>query len=161
LTLNEDVLGRKTVLSTRTNVNYIPQGMSAVPIYERLFQGGRGFRGFELRGVSPRGVYSNPAVTPPTGPSPDPIGGTFSFFAGAQVEQPLISTFVSGVVFVDSGTVDTRATLGAYRASAGLGVRIYLPMLGQAPLAFDYAFPFLKQPGDQTQSFSFSVDVPF
>ena len=44
LTLNEDVLGRKTVLSTRTSLSYIPQGMDAVPIYERAFQGGRGFR---------------------------------------------------------------------------------------------------------------------
>jgi outer membrane protein assembly factor BamA len=45
--------------------------------------------------------------------------------------------------------------------SFGVGIRVYIPQLGQTPLAFDLAFPMIKQEGDATQMFSFSADLPF
>jgi outer membrane protein insertion porin family len=41
------------------------------------------------------------------------------------------------------------------------GLRIYIPQLGPAPLAFDFGFAIKKQEGDKTRLFSFSLDIPF
>jgi outer membrane protein insertion porin family len=45
--------------------------------------------------------------------------------------------------------------------SVGLGVRLYIPQFGPAPLAFDFAIPLLKEESDETQVFSFSAEIPF
>ncbi len=153
LALSEDFLGRKSVLSLSTRVGYQFAGNS--PIYERFFLGGRSFRGFDYRTVSPRGLR-------PTGiPSDDPIGGDWMFFWGAEYEFPIFDRFVGGVFFVDTGTVTTDLGFDDYRVSIGGGVRLYIPQLGQAPLAFDLGFPIVKQDTDDRQIFSFSIDVPF
>jgi outer membrane protein insertion porin family len=172
-TIGEDYLGRKTTLHLRNNIAYIPQGISEAPIFERFFLGGRDFRGFKFRGVSPRG-YAAPSATSPFPPYPgipangsqpyitnDPSGGAWSFFAGAEIERPLLAELLTIVFFVDSGTVTETATLDQYRVAVGSGLRVYVPALGPAPLAFDFGFPIMKQDGDQTRVFSFSLDIPF
>lgn len=153
-TIAEDFLGRKTVLSIRNNINYTPEGVDSMPIFERYFMGGRDFRGFKFRGVSPRGLVG-------TTPSADPSGGNWAFFAGAEIEQPVFGDTISFVVFADSGTVTTKVGLDEYRVAVGLGMRLYIPQLGPAPLAFDFGFPIMKQDGDKTRSFSFALDLPF
>lgn len=161
-TIAEDFLGRKTVLHLRNSIAYIPEGVGKAPVFERLYLGGRDFRGFRFRGVSPRG-FADPDG--PGGAAPiltqDPRGGAWSFFAGAEVEQPLLGELVSFVVFCDSGTVTDNPSLSQYRVSLGGGLRVYVPQLGPAPLAFDFGFPVAKQEGDQKRIFSFSLDVPF
>lgn len=153
LTLAEDFLGRKSILSLNTQVGY--QFGGTTPIYERFFLGGRSFRGFDYRTVAPRGLR-------PTGiPSDDPIGGDWLFFWGAQYEFPIFDRFVGGVVFVDTGTVTSDASFDDYRVSIGTGIRLYIPQLGQAPLAFDLGFPILSEETDEEQVLSFSIDVPF
>jgi outer membrane protein insertion porin family len=42
------------------------------------------------------------------------------------------------------------------RTSAGFGVRLTLPMLGQTPLAVDFAVPITRDDQDETQYISFS-----
>ena len=64
-------------------------------------------------------------------------------------------------MFVDSGTVTNTPGFDDYRVSVGLGLRLYLPILGPAPLAFDFGFPIVKQADDETQVFSFSAELPF
>jgi outer membrane protein insertion porin family len=39
----------------------------------------------------------------------------------------------------------------------GFGLRITIPMMGPAPIALDFAFPVVKEDGDQTEIFSFFV----
>jgi len=153
LTLDEDFLGRKSILQLHTQVGY--QFGGTTPIYERFFLGGRTFRGFDYRTVSPRGLRPNGR------PSQDPIGGDWLFFVGAQYEFPIFERFIGGVAFVDTGTVTSDFSLDDYRVSVGVGVRLYIPQLGQAPLAFDFGFPLVKQDTDQKQLLSFSIDVPF
>ncbi len=153
--LDEDYLGRRTVLSLKTSAAWIPQDDEA-PVYERLYLGGRSFRGFDFRGIGPRGVRNDNGEV-----GDDHVGGDFSFFFGAEVEKPLWRELVSGVVFVDTGTVNDDFSFDEYRVAVGLGVRFYFPQLGQAPLAFDYAFPLIDYDGDDTQAFSFSIDIPF
>ncbi|MEE2973392.1 MAG: BamA/TamA family outer membrane protein, partial [Planctomycetota bacterium] len=158
--INEDFLGRKQVLKLRTEAGYTFGG--TVPTFEKYYLGGRSFRGFQFRTISPKstegvGTGIGPGPTIP----PEPIGGNWLFFASAQYEVPLVGEGLAGVAFVDSGTVTQTPGLDEYRVSTGLGIRLYIDALGPAPLAFDFGFPLRKEPTDQVQVFSFSAELPF
>ena len=155
LTINQDDFGRKTTLELSGNVGWIPQDNEA-PIYERLYLGGRDFRGFDFRGIGPVGINNKTGK-----PGKDHVGGDFSFFLGAQIQKPVWEDTIAVVLFVDSGTLNDAVSLSDYRVSVGAGVRLYLPQFGQAPLAFDFAFPIIDQDTDSTQLFSFAIDLPF
>jgi len=156
LTVREDFLGRRTILKATTELNYIPQDVADVPIYERFTRGGRNFRGFEFRTISPRGVRNDNGQ-----PSDDPVGGTFDLFFGLELQQPLFGEVLSGVVFLDTGTVVNDPGFEDYRVSAGLGLRISIPQLSPVPIAFDFGFPIVSQTADENRLFTFSVDLPF
>lgn len=156
LTLDEDFLGRKSTLRLNTQMGYIFS--SSAPTYERFYLGGRSFRGFEFRSISPKSVGY---IIAPNFPNNNPVGGQFLFFAGAQYEVPLFQELITGVVFCDSGTVQNTFGFDEYRVSAGFGVRLYIEALGPAPLAFDLAWPLVSQPGDIEQVFSFTAELPF
>jgi len=153
-TIAEDVLGRRTVLSVDLRAGYIPQDEDEVPVYERFYLGGRNFRGFGFREVSPRSVDRNgdPAI--------DPVGGTWSFFAGVEVEQSVYQEILAVVGFVDTGTVLQEFGFEDYRVSVGVGLRLYLP-ISPIPLALDFGFPIVKEDTDEERIFSFTFDVPF
>jgi outer membrane protein insertion porin family len=68
---------------------------------------------------------------------------------------------VTIVFFCDSGTVEDSVTLDQYRVSVGSGLRLYIPMLGPAPIALDFAVPLVKEEFDSTQVFSFNAELPF
>lgn len=155
VTIDEDYLGRRTVLSTRTAVGYIPQEDES-PFYERFFLGGRSFRGFEFRGVGPTGIRNDTGER-----STEHVGGDFSFFFGVEVERPLLRDLLAGVIFFDTGTLNRTVSFEDYRVTAGFGIRLYVPALGQAPLAFDFGFPLARERSDDEQVFSFSIDIPF
>lgn len=118
-----------------------------VPVYERFFLGGAGsLRGFRFRGVGPRD-------------NGDPIGGKAVWNATAQYSFPLIGDQVRGVAFVDTGSVAPdwgSEEILDLRAGAGVGVRLSIPFLGQAPVAIDFGVPLLRQSGDEGQIISFS-----
>lgn len=154
LTVAEDPLGRRSVLSLNLRAAYIPQ-TDEPPVYETFFLGGSSFRGFDFRGVSPRGTRRDGA------PSDDPIGGAWLFFAGAQFEQPLYRDIFSVVTFLDTGTVEEDVGFSDYRVSVGFGLRIRVPQLGPVPLAFDFAFPIVDEPDDDRRLFTFTADIPF
>ncbi len=152
----EDFLGRTTVFSTRVAAKYIPQNKDDVPVYERYYLGGQSFRGFDFRGVSPVGIRNDTGQL-----GDDPIGGTWSFFLGSQIVQPLVADTISGVVFLDTGTVGYDVGFDDYRVSAGLGVRLYVPQISPAPIGFDFGFPLLEEPTDEPRVFTFFIDLPF
>lgn len=154
-TVTEDLLGNRTILKVNNNLGYIA---GDAPTYERFYLGGRSFRGFDFRTISPK---ASGAVDPTLPPPNDPIGGEWMFFLGTQVEHPLVKDAFSIVGFVDSGTVETDVSFESYRVSVGCGFRIYIPQFGPAPLAFDFAVPILKEETDRTQVFSFSAEIPF
>lgn len=156
LTLDEDFLGRKSVLRLNSQIGYIFS--TSAPTYERFYLGGRSFRGFEFRSISPKSVGY---IIAPTVANNNPVGGQFLFFAGAQYEVPLLSEMITGVVFCDSGTVSNSFGFADYRVSAGVGMRLYIEALGPAPLAFDLAWPIVSQEGDIEQVFSFTAELPF
>ena len=134
--------------------NIMPDGDT--PIFERYFMGGRSFRGFKYRGIGPTGLYHSNQQ-----PSGEHVGGNFSFFLGAEVEKPVFEKIISVVFFTDSGTLNDSVSLEQYRVSVGMGIRLYIPQFGQAPLAFDVAVPIMSQSTDDEQIFSFALDIPF
>ena len=116
------------------------------PIFERYYAGGySSFRGFAFRGVTPvqNGIE---------------VGGDFLLLGSAEYMVPLTADDnIRAVVFTDFGTVEPEIGLDAFRVSAGFGFRLSLPMMGPAPLAFDFAWPILKEDFDRERIFSFYV----
>lgn len=154
--LREDYLGRSTILNLRGRIGYIPQGRDNTPTYERFYMGGQSFRGFNFRTISPKGIRNDNGFA-----SDDPVGGTWQFFTGAEIEQPLYEDIFSIVAFIDAGTVTFDPGFDDFRVSVGFGIRFHVPALSPAPLAFDFGFPILKQDTDEERLFTFTVDLPF
>lgn len=155
-TVDEDFLGRRTVFSFSLDVGYILEDDEA-PVFERFYAGGhRTFRGFEYRGVGPRGIRMDTQRR-----GKDPVGGDFLFLLGLEYNFPIYQDIVRVVFFTDTGTVDENFSFSDYRVSVGAGLRLRVPFLGQAPFAFDLAIPVIKQSGDETQLFSFDIALPF
>lgn len=146
-TVTEDALGRRSVFSLRGRLGFAP---GDPPIFERFYAGGQGtIRGFEYRGAGPheRG---------------DPIGGDFLLLLGSEYQFPLVGKNLSGVVFLDTGTVEESASISTYRAAAGFGIRFTVDMFGApVPFALDFGFPIAKDKDDDTQIFSFSIAWSF
>ncbi len=129
------------VLAARSQVSWA--GNDA-PVFERFFAGGfRSIRGFQFRGVGPS---ENGYMT----------GGQFMFLNSLEYQLPIRANDQLYLVgFLDSGTVESKFELKNYRVSAGVGLRITVPMLGPVPIALDFGFPLTRTATDQTQLFSF------
>ncbi|MCH2131785.1 MAG: BamA/TamA family outer membrane protein [Pirellulaceae bacterium] len=125
------------------------------PIYENFFAGGYAtIRGFEFRGASP--VENLP------GQGNIEVGGRFQWLNTVEYIFPITADDAfRGVGFVDFGTVEPTSILSSksYRVAPGLGLRVALPMLGPAPLAFDFAYPVAKADTDRVQVFSFYMSM--
>ncbi len=155
LTMNEDFLGRKSILRLKSRVSHIFEGGEA-PVYEQFYLGGRSFRGFDFRTISPKGIRNDNG-----NPSDEPVGGEWLLFLGAQYEFPIFDELFNGVLFLDSGTVTDDIGFDDYRASVGFGVRLYVDAFGPVPIAFDFGFPVLSEDTDEEQLFSFSAEIPW
>jgi outer membrane protein assembly complex protein YaeT len=133
----------KHVLGLRSQLGY---SGSHTPVFERFFAGGfASMRGFEFRGVGP-------AV------NTFMVGGDFEWLNSIEYQYPILANDnLYGVVFVDSGTVETDVAIRNYRVAAGFGLRIVVPMMGPLPIALDFGFPIVKAPEDRDQVFSFWV----
>ncbi len=154
--IREDYLGRKTTLSFRTRAYYIPEDKDEVPVYDRFYLGGGDLRGFGYRTVSPRSVRADNGQ-----PSNQPVGGTWLFSSTPEVKIPVLDDLLAVVFFIDSGTVLYSPGFNDYRVSVGTGLRVSIPALSGAPLAFDFGFPVKKEEGDRKRLFTFAIDVPF
>ena len=153
-TVHEDLAERKTILGTKL---YGASTVGDAPPFEKFYAGGIGsMRGFEYRGVSTRGFPTFPGtkVQDKSREKKDPIGSDWIFLAGSEVAFPLASDVFQGLLFVDSGTIDT----GPYRVSVGTGIQILIPQwFGPVPMRFELSMPVIKDSEDETQVFSFSV----
>jgi len=145
-TVTRDVLDRKSVLAVRGRMGFIG---GDVPIFERFFAGGHGsIRGFEFRGVGPKvgDTY---------------LGGDFLALASAEYSFPIFEKILTGVLFLDTGTVEETITLTTWRAAVGFGVRFTVPFFGPVPFALDFGFPIAKDSDDEDEFFSFSIGTSF
>ncbi|NJL30668.1 MAG: BamA/TamA family outer membrane protein [Phycisphaerales bacterium] len=159
-TVDEDFFGYKTVVTLRHEMGYIFEDAQEVPLFERLYAGGRSFRGFSYRGIGPLGFLPSPPAAAGT-LSDDHVGGTWLFLMGLEYNFPIYQDTLRGVVFTDTGTVSDEAGFGEYRVAIGAGIRLKVPFLGQAPFALDFAVPLVKEDGDDARIFSFDISLPF
>jgi outer membrane protein insertion porin family len=140
------------VLSLSGKVEYTGPN---TPLYENIFYGGfSSLRGFAFRGVSPMYFSQNPVWQNVA------VGGQFGMLASAEYMFPLTADdMLRGVVFCDTGTVEPtiRDWSNNYRVAPGFGLRITVPAMGPAPIALDFAFPLVWNPGDVHEMFSFFV----
>ncbi|MEA3368716.1 MAG: outer membrane protein assembly factor BamA [Planctomycetota bacterium] len=145
-TVTRDVLDRKTVLAIRGRTGFIA---GDAPIFERFFAGGHGsIRGFEFRGVGPRALDTA-------------IGGDFLALASAEYSFPIFGQNLTGVLFLDTGTVEENIEITTWRASVGAGVRFTVPFFGPVPFALDFGVPISKDGDDEEEVFSFSIGTSF
>ncbi|QDT09428.1 BamA/TamA family outer membrane protein [Stieleria marina] len=120
------------------------------PVYENFFAGGYAtIRGFDFRGASPveNGVE---------------VGGRFQWLNTLEYMFPITADDAfRGVAFVDFGTVESDIEINEdnFRVAPGVGVRVAIPALGPAPLAFDFAFPVAKADTDNERIFSFYMSL--
>ena len=123
---------------------------SQTPIFENYFAGGYStLRGFSFRGASPK-------------VSDVQVGGEMMFLGSLEYVFPLTADeMLRGVAFVDYGTVEQDLSIDSqnFRVAPGLGLRVSVPALGPAPLAFDFAYPINHSDTDDTQVFSFFMGV--
>ncbi len=154
--IEEDYLGRPSVLRFSAETGYILERDEA-PLFERFYAGGHSsFRGFDFRGVGPRGIQNDTGML-----GNDPVGGDFMFLTTLEYSVPLYQDFLRGVVFTDMGTVETDIGFDDWRVSLGVGIRVKVPFLGQAPLALDFAEALISEDGDETRQISFAIELPF
>jgi outer membrane protein insertion porin family len=145
-TITKDVLDRRSVLALRGRV---ANAFGDPPIFERFFAGGQGsIRGFRYRGVGP---HENDTA----------IGGDFLALASAEYLFPIFEKTLTGVLFLDTGTVEKNISFGSWRSSIGFGVRFTVPFFGPVPFALDFGIPISKKKGDETEIFSFSIGTSF
>ncbi len=142
VTERPDQTGRHTLASTWK----FGFSGSDTPIFENFYAGGYStLRGFRFRGASPT-------------VNDVQVGGRFMFLGSLEYVFPLTADeMLRGVAFCDYGTIEQDFTIKGenIRVAPGLGLRVAVPALGPAPLAFDFAYPVQKADGDQTQVFSF------
>ncbi len=184
--VRRDAEDRPHTLTFRASAGFAGalSGTDAVPITERYFAGGSSgigaVRGFEYGGVGPRGqgdphrTLTPAEVTAGRDPSRpywqslryvdadegDPMGGEAVASAGLEYGVPLYSDLIRGVAFVDAANLaeNTGGLARNWRSSAGVGFSIRIPLLGPAPLRFDFGFPLRKVVGDRTRVVSFSFE---
>ncbi|MCK5113484.1 MAG: outer membrane protein assembly factor BamA [Phycisphaerae bacterium] len=153
-TLYVDSLDRKHILAARGSFGQI---VGDAPVFEKFYGGGLGsIRGFSYRGIGPRGHVRGSGAK-----GDDPIGGDMMLFLGTEYSFPLVGEKLRGVVFLDSGTVESDFGITDYRVSAGVGIRVTIPFMGPVPLALDFGFPLVKSSDDDTQMFSFAIGWTF
>lgn len=138
----------KQVLSVHGEVGWSDNG---TPLFERFYAGGyQSFRGFAFRGVSPidSGIR---------------IGGGAMYLGSVEYSVPLTADdMIKAVAFTDFGSVEldkSHLNASSFRMSAGFGLRLVIPMMGPAPLAFDFGFPLLSERNDNERIFSFYVGL--
>lgn len=136
-------LAGNLVLSTRVGFGYLGQYNKAVGVapFERFYLGGSGLTGFALDGreiIALRG-YDDQSLSPRTGA---PIIAKYTW----ELRYPVSlnpSATVFGLAFAEAGNTwqsfRTFNPFDVYR-SAGVGVRVFLPMFGLLGLDWGYRF---------------------
>jgi outer membrane protein insertion porin family len=149
-----------------------------LPFYENFYSGGIGsVRGYESRSLGPRSEalpYFRACQTDPLNcvpdPDPDPIGGNVLIEGGLELIFPTPfapdSRSVRTFLFMDAGNVFQTEEINTLfevdaselRYAAGIGLT-WLTAIG--PLSFNFARPIKDQPGDDTETFQFSLGQVF
>ena len=143
-------------LGTFTNNDYIPYT-------DFFYMGGSGMSTLPtvpLRGYSDRSLGTN---LYPNDPSSTLYGGKVYSKFSSEMRYPLSmsqSVSIYGLAFVEAGNLwmNTQSVnYGDLKKSAGLGLRLYLPIIGQIGIDYGYGFNAVKSlPNKKNQGFNFT-----
>jgi outer membrane protein insertion porin family len=155
------------VLSTRTRFGFLGFYNPDIgfPPFERFYLGGDGISGWEIDGreiIALRG-YANYSLTP-TDRSGQEIGATVFNKYTVELRYPIVLSPMSTIyalAFVEGG--NAWKNFREYnpfniKRSAGVGLRIFLPMFGLLGIDYGYGFdPLPGRPNDNGGRFHFSI----
>ncbi|MFZ4765751.1 MAG: outer membrane protein assembly factor BamA, partial [Roseimicrobium sp.] len=120
------------------------------PIFERLFLGGANtLRGFDFRDVGPKDLNG------------EPLGGTTSAYATAELSFPIIEK-IRGAVFYDVGQVSGGPGEfgGGLNSDIGIGLRLFF--LPTGPIRLDFGVPVQSDEyNDSSGQFNFNLGYRF
>ncbi len=160
-------LAGKLVMNVRTQFGFLglyDRQLGITP-FERFYLGGSGLSGFSLDGreiVALRG-YGDNTLTP-TNNQGSYTGGTIYNKYSLELRYPVSlnpSATIFGLAFLEGGDAwdkfDNFNPFGV-KKSAGVGVRIFLPMFGLLGLDWGYGFDDIPgRPGSSGSNFHFSI----
>jgi outer membrane protein insertion porin family len=140
----------KHVLSLQSTLGYGSgeRQTEDIPIFERYYAGGRDRpRGFEFRGMGPH-------------ENGDPVGGDALVLETVEYSYPVFVEFLRGAFFYDLGNLtpdfpSLRHT--KWRNVVGVGLRFFIPQLGNIPVKLDFGFPLTKRNEDHRQTVTFDI----
>jgi outer membrane protein insertion porin family len=155
------------VLSTRTRFGFLGFYNPDIgfPPFERFYLGGDGISGWEIDGreiIALRG-YANYSLTP-TDRTGQEIGATVFNKYTVELRYPIVLSPMSTIyalAFVEGG--NAWKNFREYnpfniKRSAGVGLRIFLPMFGLLGIDYGYGFDTIPgRPGDSGGRFHFSI----
>lgn len=166
-------LSKKWVVRTRGDLGF-GDGYGSdlvLPFFENFYSGGIGsVRGYESRSLGPRSPAVAYVLAGTTDPDPDPLGGNMLVEGSLELIFPTPfaanSRSVRTFLFADVGNVFQTEQIDnlfqfdstELRYSAGIGLT-WLTAIG--PLSFNFAKPIKDQPGDDTETFQFSLGQVF
>jgi outer membrane protein insertion porin family len=158
------------VVMARAKVAFLGKYSSDIEVtpFNRYFMGGDGMSGYSAidgrQLVGFRG-YTNESLTPYAGIVSKPPGGTVYSKSTLELRYPLSlnpNSTIFGLMFVEAG--NDWATFEKYtpfdvRRSAGIGVRVFLPMFGLLGLDWGYGFDDIPgMPSANHGQFHFSMN---
>ncbi len=158
----------KLVLSTRVQFGFLGMYDRRIGVtpFERFYLGGDGLSGYNLDGreiIGMRG-YGNETITPDYYKNKN-IGGTIYSKYTLELRYPLSlnpSATIYGTAFLEAGNCwakfDQFDPFDVYR-TAGVGLRVFLPMFGLLGLDWGYGFdPVPGLPNANKGQFHFSIN---
>jgi len=158
------------VVMARAKVAFLGKYSSDIEVtpFNRYFMGGDGMSGYSAidgrQLVGFRG-YTNESLTPYAGIVAKPPGGTVYSKSTLELRYPLSlnpNSTIFGLLFVEAG--NDWSTFEDYtpfdvRRSAGIGVRVFLPMFGLLGLDWGYGFDDIPgMPSANKGQFHFSMN---
>ncbi len=128
-----------------------------LPFFENFYAGGvRSVRGFRDNTLGPVDFAPGSTARQYLGGSVKTTGTIETYFPTLiKTQTARLSTFLDfGNVYRNTSNFDA----GQFRASAGISLEWRAPI---GPIIISYAFPFRKQPGDETESLQFTFGSQF
>jgi outer membrane protein insertion porin family len=158
------------VLMARIKMGFLGRYTNDIEVtpFNRYFMGGDGMSGYSAidgrQLIGFRG-YTNESMTPDAGITSRPAGGTVFNKSTLELRYPLSlnpNSTIYGLVFVEAGNDWANFTdfePFSPKRSAGIGVRVFLPMFGLLGLDWGYGFDAIPgMPSANKGQFHFSMN---
>jgi len=160
-------LAGNLVLTTRTRMGFLGYFNREIglPPFERFYLGGDGISGWEIDGreiIALRG-YANFSLTPTDRQGNEIGGGAFTKYT-MEIRYPIVLSPMSTIYalgFLEGGNAwRSIQEFNPFdiKRSAGVGLRIFLPMFGLLGIDYGYGFDSIPgRPDDSGGRFHFSI----